>query len=305
MSPAESPPRAATTGAVLSHATERLRASGSPTPRLDAEILVSHAVERDRAWLLAHLDEPMPAAAQAELLGWVDRRSRGEPIAYIRGFKEWYGVRLATDRRALIPRPETELLVDEAGRDIAERIARDDRRILLREVGTGSGAVAVALGRRFRAALALGRVRLVASDTSADAVELASENLAAHGLDQLVTVAVTDLLDPVGPRAEAPDIVVGNLPYLRTAEVATGTGSLAWEPRAALDGGPDGLALIRELVRALPRSLAEDGSVLLEIGEDQADEIRAMVDELPGRWAVSTIHDLAGHERIVRLVRRR
>lgn len=304
MSPAESPAVPATTGAALALATGRLRTAGSPTPRLDAEILVSHAVERDRAWLLAHLEQPMPAPALAELTGWVERRSRGEPIAYIRGFKEWYGLRLATDRRALIPRPETELLVDEAIRDIAERMARDNHRILIWEVGTGSGAVSVAIARRFRSALALGRARLMVADSSPDAIELASENLTAHGLDDLVTVAVADLLDPVGLGAEAADVVIANLPYVPTAEVEAGEGSLGWEPAEALDGGPDGLALIRDLLRGLPDRLAGDGHALLEIGEDQAHPIRALVADLPGEWSVSAVRDLAGHERIIRVVRR-
>lgn len=303
MSPAETQALPGTAGAALADAVNRLREAGSPTPRLDAEILVSHALERDRAWLLAHLDEPMPARARTDLAGWVERRAGGEPVAYIRGFKEWYGLRMATDRRALIPRPETELLADAAITDIAERMGRDRRTILAWEVGTGSGAVSVALARRFRSALALGRLRLVASDVSPDAVELAAENLAAHGVDRLVTLAVTDLLDPVGSVAEMPDVVIANLPYLRSDEVATGLGSLGWEPAAALDGGPDGLAPIRELVAWLPARLAGDGTALLEIGEDQAEPIQGVVDRLPGRWSVSTLRDLAGLERIIRLER--
>ncbi len=303
MSPAESPPLPAPVGAALADAVSRLREAGSPTPRLDAEILVSHALERDRAWLLAHLDEPMPARARTDVAGWVERRAGGEPIAYIRGFKEWYGLRVATDRRALIPRPETELLADAAVTDIAERMGRDRRPILAWDVGTGSGAVSVVLARRFRSALTLGRLRLVASDLSPDAVELAAENLTAHGVDRLVTLAVSDLLDPVGSLTDVPDVVIANLPYLRSAEVATGMGSLGWEPAAALDGGEDGLALIRQLVERLPRRLAEDGTALMEIGEDQAPPIRGMVDGLPGEWSVSTMQDLAGHERVIRLER--
>jgi release factor glutamine methyltransferase len=303
MPPAESLVRPATAGAALAGAIERLRTAGSPTPRLDAELLVAHALERDRAWLLAHLDEPMPGRAGADLGAWVERRAAGEPIAYIRGFKEWYGLRVATDRRSLIPRPETELLADTAIGDIAERMGRDDRPILAREVGTGGGAVAVVLARRFRSALALGRLRLVGSDVSPDAVELAAENLAAHGLDRLVTLAVADLLDPVGTVAEVPDVVVANLPYLRSAEVKAGLGSLGWEPGAALDGGADGLVVIRELLDRLPDRLAADGSVILEIGDDQAGSIRTLAAALPGAWSVSTLRDLAGHERIVRLER--
>jgi release factor glutamine methyltransferase len=303
MSPADTQALPGTAGAALADAVSRLRDAGSPTPRLDAEILVSHALERDRAWLLAHLDEPMPARARADLVGWIVRRVASEPVAYIRGFKEWYGLRVATDPRALIPRPETELLAEAAMTDIAERMGRDRRPILAWEIGTGSGAVSVVLARRFRSALALGRLRLVASDVSPDAVELAAENLAAHGVDRLVTVAVTDLLDPVGSVAEMPDVVIANLPYLRSDEVATGLGSLGWEPAAALDGGPDGLAPIRELVARLPSRLAGDGTAFLEIGEDQAEPIRVMAEALPGAWSVSTMRDLAGHERVVRLRR--
>lgn len=303
MSPAESPVHPATAGSALAGAMERLRVAGSPTPRLDAEILVAEALERDRAWLLAHLDEPMPGRTGADLSAWVERRAAGEPIAYIRGFKEWYGLRIATDRRSLIPRPETELLADAAIGDIAERMGRDDRPILAREVGTGGGAVAIVLARRFRSALTLGRLRLVASDVSPDAVELAAENLAAHGLDRLVTLAVADLLDPVGTVAGVPDVVVANLPYLHSAEVKAGLGSLGWEPGAALDGGADGLVVIGELLARLPDRLAAHGSVILEIGEDQAGSIRTAAAALPGAWSVSTLRDLAGHERIVRLER--
>lgn len=301
MSPAESALSPATAGAALADAVERLRAAGSPSPRLDAEILVSHSVERERAWLLAHLDEPMGASAWSELEGWLERRAAGEPIAYIRGFKEWYGLRLATDRRALIPRPETELLVEESIREIADRLVRNDRTILAWEVGTGSGAVAVAVARRFKSALTLGRLRLVASDVSPDAIELASENLALHGVDRLVTVVVAEMLDPVGAVSEAPDVVVANLPYLRSAEVQAGLGSLAWEPSSALDGGPDGLHVIRELLARLPGRLAADGTAFLEIGSGQAAAVRGLVGSVAGSWRVTTTRDLAGHERVVRI----
>jgi release factor glutamine methyltransferase len=232
----------------------------------------------------------------------VRRRARAEPVAYIRRFKEWYGLRLATDPRALIPRPETELLVEAAIAEIADRLVRDDRPVTAWDVGTGSGAVAVALARRFRTALALGRLRLVASDASPDAMELASDNLAAHGVGHLVTAVVADLLDGPPPRP-VPDVVVANLPYLRSDEVATGTGSLAWEPASALDGGGDGLDVIRELVARLPGRLSPDGSALLEVGAGQAGAVRDLVAGLPGEWAVATSRDLAGVERVVRIDR--
>jgi release factor glutamine methyltransferase len=304
MPPAEAPPRVLgpTAGEALGAAVLTLREAGSPSARLDAEVLVAWAFERDRAWLLAHLDELIPEAAAVELDRWVRRRARAEPIAYIRGFKEWYGFRLATDPRALIPRPETELLVEATITEIADRLVLDDRPITAWEVGTGSGAVAVALARRFRTALALGRLRLVASDASPDAMELASDNLAAHSVGHLVTAVVADLLDGPAPRL-VPDVVVANLPYLRSDEVATGTGSLAWEPASALDGGADGLDVVRELVARLPGRLAPDGCALLEIGAGQAGAVRDLVAGLPGGWAVATERDLAGVERVVRIDR--
>jgi release factor glutamine methyltransferase len=305
MSRADAPAAAGpglTVGEVLTDAVAALREAGSPSARLDAEVLVAWALERDRAWLLAHLDEPMPDRSTADLTAWVGRRARGEPIAYIRGFKEWYGLRIATDGRALIPRPETELLVDAAIGELADRLVRDDRPIVAWEVGTGSGAVAVALARRFRTALALGRLRLVVSDASPDAMELASDNLAAHGVAHLVTEVVAGLLDAVGS-LPAPDLVVANLPYLPSDEVAAGAGSLAWEPASALDGGAEGMDVLRALIARLPRRLADDGCALLEIGEGQVDPIRELVTTLPDRWTVAATPDLAGVERIVRIER--
>ena len=305
MSPADAPAVAGsglTAGEALTDAVALLREAGSPSARLDAEVLVAWALERDRAWLLAHLDQPMPDRSSADLSAWVERRAHGEPIAYIRGFKEWYGLRIATDGRALIPRPETELLVDAAVGELADRLVRDDRSIVAWEVGTGSGAMAVALARRFRTSLALGRLRLIVSDTSPDAMELASDNLASHGVAHLVTEVVSDLLDAVGS-LPAPDVVVANLPYLRSDEVAAGAGSLAWEPATALDGGSDGLDVLSALVARLPHRLPADGCALLEVGENQVDGIRELVATLPGRWTVTATRDLAGVERIVRIER--
>lgn len=289
---------------LLAAATGRLRASGSPSPRLDAELLVSHAFGRDRAWLLAHPEAILDDAAAAALSGWVERRESGEPIAYIRGFKEWRSLRVITDRRALIPRPETELLADAAIDEIAGRLVRDTEPIAAWEVATGSGAVTLALALRFRTAVALGRVRLAASDVSAEAVELASENLEAHGVADLVALGVGDLLEPaVLPAPLLPDLVIANLPYLTTAEASTGEGSLRHEPRGALDGGPDGLAVVRRLLDQLPGRLAAGGVAMLEIGAGQADAVRDHVAGLGMDATVGTLRDLAGIERVVRIDR--
>lgn len=290
--------------ALVSAATSRLRAAGSPSARLDAELLVAHAFGRDRTWLLAHPDEPLPSVDAEQLAAWVERRTAGEPVAYIRGFKEWLSLRIAVDRRALIPRPETELLAEAAMEEIANRLVRDGQPIAAWEVATGSGAVTVALAERFRTAVALGRVRLAASDVSAEALELASENLASHGLAGLVALGCGDLLEPpVLPPPVRPDVVIANLPYLTSAEAAAGEGSLRYEPRAALDGGPDGLAVIRRLVAELPARLADGGVALLEVGSGQADALRELVAGMPMQAEVGTLADLAGIERVVRIDR--
>ena len=297
----------ATAGALVASVAARLRAAGSPTARLDAELLVGHAFGRDRAWLLAHAEAELEPSSAAELERWVARRVAGEPIAYIRGWKEWLSLRVAVDPRVLIPRPETELLAEALIGEIAARLVREetprDAPIVAWDVGTGSGVVALAVALRFRTALALGRLRLVASDVSADALELAADNLAAHGVGGLATMATGDLLDAAGGRLPVPHVVAANLPYVSSAEVDAGTGSLAYEPRAALDGGPDGLDLVRRLVAELPSRLAPGGVTLLEIGAGQAGAVRGLAEQLPIRVETATLPDLAGIERVVRIAR--
>jgi release factor glutamine methyltransferase len=289
---------------LVADAAERLRGAGSPSPRLDAELLVAHAFGRDRAWLLAHPEERLASADLVRLGAWVERRAGGEPIAYIRGFKEWLSLKIATDRRALIPRPETELLAESAMGELAARLARDQEIVRAWEVGTGSGAVATAIGLRFRTAMVLHRVVLIASDISAEALELASENLASHGLSGLVTLACGDLLEPAAiGLGDQLDLLVANLPYLTSAEASANEGSLRHEPRLALDGGIDGMDLIRRLLVELPTRLAPGGVALLEIGATQEQALRTAVSSLPGAWSVSVRADLAGLPRVARVSR--
>ncbi len=286
----------------LADATARawhlLAAAGSPSARLDAEILVAHAVGRDRSWLAAHPEVTLDQAAQAQLDEWLVRRAAGEPIAYLRGWKEWHGHRLHTDARALIPRPETEIVADLAVVDLAHRLSDGTDALTAWDVGTGSGAVALVLARRFHVALALGRLRLVASDLSSDALELAAENFSADGFDGLVTLVVADLLEPAGRWLPRPDVVVANLPYVPSAQL-DGAGSLGFEPSRALDGGPDGLDLIRCLVSTLPETMAAGASAWLEVGLGQAAEVAALAESLG--MTVGVHRDLAGIDRAVEL----
>ncbi|MCV0402111.1 MAG: peptide chain release factor N(5)-glutamine methyltransferase [Chloroflexi bacterium] len=285
-------------GPALTRATERLRAAGSPSARLDAEVLASHAVDRDRSWVLAHPEATLDAEAAARFVAAVERRAAGEPVAYIRGFKEWQSMRIRTDRRALVPRPETELLADAAVAEIERRLAASDATITAWEVATGSGAVAVFLARRFRTAVALGRVRLVASDISPDALELTAENLAEHGVSDTVSLACADLLEPAGRSLPRPDVVIANLPYVASDQVDARSGSLGHEPRVALDGGPDGLAVLRRLFGQLETRARPAATVLLEIGADQGPAVAALA---PRGAEMAVVPDLAQLDRVVRI----
>jgi release factor glutamine methyltransferase len=285
-------------GTALLEGMQRLRNGASPTARLDVEVLLAHVTGRDRAWVLAHPEAMLETDAVTDLEAALERRAAGEPIAYIRGFKEWHSLRIRTDRRALIPRPETELLADATIAEIAGRLARDDRPVVVWEVATGSGAVAVAIALHHRAALEGGRITLIASDASAEALELAAENLAAHRVESLVTTAFADLLGPAGGLLPRPDVVVANLPYVATAEVDARHGSLGYEPRIAVDGGPDGLDLLRRLFADLPERTAAGATVLLEIGDGQRKEIATLV---PPGASVFVVPDLAGLDRVLRI----
>ncbi|HEY6608526.1 MAG TPA: HemK/PrmC family methyltransferase [Candidatus Limnocylindria bacterium] len=280
-------------GDALADATGVLRASGSPTPRLDAEVLLAFHLDRDRAWLLARPEEPLADATAFDEL--VARRAAGEPVAYIRGFKDWHSIRIRTDPRALIPRPETELLADAAIVEIESRL-QGGAGISAWEVATGSGAVAIAIALHLGDAIESGGLTLVASDISAEALELAAENADDHGARSRIRLTEADLLPAdVLPR---PDVVIANLPYVSSAEVDERRGSLGFEPRVALDGGPDGLDLLRRLLADAPARAAAGATILLEIGVGQVEALRAIA---PPGASVTVVPDLAGLDRVVRI----
>ena len=299
----------ATIGELLPGAVERLRASGSESARLDAELLLGHALGVDRPTILAHPELPVGPEAAARFADGVRRREAGEPVAYVRGLKEFHGIAFAVDARALIPRPETELLVDLALGEIGDRLARAPRppgtpSLAVADVGTGSGAIAVALAVALRRRGMLGEVETVASDASAGAVQLARENAVAHAVADRVGVAQADLLPPAGERAGllvVParfDVICANLPYIPSDVVPQLPVAASFEPLDALDGGPDGLDVIRRLLDVLPGRLAARGTALLEIGSDQGGALHAAATEqLPG-WDVRVEPDLAGHPRV-------
>lgn len=296
----------ATVRELLGEAVERLRATSSETPRLDAELLLGRAIGVERTVLIAHPDAPVGADAAADFGADLDRRVRGEPVAYIRGFKEFCGIAFSADSRALIPRPETETLVELAEGEIVARLTAAPRppgtpAIVVADVGTGCGTIVLALAVRLRRRGALGEVDLLATDTSASALALARENAVGHGVADRVRMVEADLLPPVLDRRI--DVLVANLPYIPSDEIGRLPIAASFEPRDALDGGPDGLAVIARLLDRLPTALAGGGLALLEIGSDQADGVGSLVAARLTGWTCRIGLDLAGRPRTARIER--
>ena len=301
--------RRATIGRALREAAARLAAS-SDSPDLDAQLLLAEVLGLERAGLLARLADALPTVAAEPFAAFIDRRVAGEPVAYLLGRAWFHGLSFAVSPAVLIPRPETELMVDWG---LAWLAARERTlpapRVL--DVGTGSGAIIVALAHawreRFPAAAGLPEPRWTAVDLSAAALAMARENAR-----QLVEEAVIDLrhadLWPGGSAEAAAgptvpttyDLVLANLPYVGTDEVDLLAPDVRdHEPHQALFAGPDGLDCIRRLIAGLPERLAAGGAVGLEVGWTQAEAVATLLAEaLPGS-AVEVRRDLAGIGRLV------
>jgi release factor glutamine methyltransferase len=268
-------------------AAARLRAAGDPTAALDADLLLAHVCGVSKESLYAHLDAAIDDDALGAYRALIERRAAGEPVAYLRGWKEFFGLRFAVDARVLVPRPETELLVEAA---LAFLRARGGG--LVADVGTGSGAIAIAI------AVAEPRARVIATDVSADALEVARANVEAHGVGGRVELRRGDLLEPM---REVVDAVTANLPYLRADALDDLDGdrtSLAFEPRLAVVAGPDGLDVIRRAVAQLPGRLAAGGAAFFECDPPQVDTVAALLgSSLPATTRV--LRDLAGLPRVV------
>ena len=294
-----------TASELLTEGVERLRAAGSETARLDAELLLGDAVGVGRTVLLAHTDAPVGADAMARYRLGLERRATGEPVAYIRGVKEFFGLAFAVDSRALIPRPETERLVEIAEGEIRSRLrtrAAADPPIRVVDVGTGSGAIAITLAARLRTLGALDSIELHAVDASEAALELAKENAVGHAVADAIAFGHSDVLEGFGT-GESFDLVVANLPYVRRDAIPTLPIAASFEPPSALDGGADGLDVIERLLRELPGALAANGVALLEIGSDQSEAIVERCAAVAPGWRCDVVPDLTGRPRVARIAR--
>jgi release factor glutamine methyltransferase len=253
-----------------------------------AELILAHVLGKPRSWLYAHPDAAVPAEAAARWRELWARLLAGEPLEYLLGQAHFCGLTVFVSPAVLVPRNETELLAEAAFQEIAPL-----DRPLVADVGTGSGAIALYLAARHPGA------NVVATDVSPAALAVAARNLRAYGTSQRVHLLCCHLLSAVDGQF---DLVVANLPYVPTPDLQGSAAAVArYEPWVALDGGPDGLALVRELLaQALPK-LREKACLLLEIGEGQGEVLQEYSRQLCPRAEISFLRDYAGKERIFRM----
>lgn len=296
-----------TVGEAQVWARKKLKEGGVETPALDADVLLAFVTGLDRAGLYRERERALTREEEPVFFALTGRRVKGEPVAYLTGEKEFMGFSFAVTPAVLIPRPETELLVEAAlellsgagnkgcgpaGQDpgVTGRKAGSP---LVVDVGTGSGAIAVSLAAK------LPRAQVYATDISPAAVAVAGKNAARHGVADRVSFFCGDLLEPLTGTGLAGlvDLIAANLPYLTGAELSVLPRDVRYEPTSALNGGSDGLALYRRLVPQAGKYLRPGGYLLIEIGPEQAKAAAALFPA--AEWDVSARKDLAGRHRLI------
>ena len=275
----------------LANARAALSEAGIDQAQMDASLLLADLLRRDRGFLIAHSDQMLRATEQQELAARVARRAGGEPVQYITGHQEFFALDFEVAPDVLIPRPETELIV-EAALELADRNAA----INFADVGTGSGCIAISLLNE------LSRARAVAVDLSPAALQVAKRNAHRHHVSDRLRLIESDGFASIEPN-EIFDLIVSNPPYVSDAEMQKLQREVRYEPAGALAGGPDGFFVIRKLLDDAPRFLRSGARFIFEIGFDQAEAVRDLIDQEV--WDLIEIRrDLANIPRTVILRRK-
>ena len=273
----------------LNVASEELMKTGSLDAKLEAEVLLRHVLKIDRAAMFRDLDEDITMEDSSNIASLVKRRIKREPLAYITGVKEFYGLPFVVSEDVLIPRQETELLVDTA---IVQAKSLGKNEISIVDVGTGSGAIAVSL------ALNIPTSSIIAVDISEAALAIADNNRRAHGLYSRVKLRRGNLLEPIIDKI---DILVSNPPYIRSDKLTSLQEEVLKEPVVALDGGYDGLELIKRLLFQAVDKMSSPGVILFEIDSDQASEAVKLSQQFFPSAITTVLKDLSNNERAVLL----
>jgi len=270
----------------LSQARGLLAAKGIEDTALESELLLRHALKISRVQLYLDLSRELSPKQEETFWRLVKRRLNGEPAAYITGHREFYGFDFYVAPNVLIPRPESELLVEKA-----LNLAHHRNISTIAEIGTGCGAIAISL------ALNLPEAKIYATDISAPALKVALFNCRKHGVASRICLLQGDMLDPL---PEPVDLIVANLPYVRESELPP-TGPVSFEPILALNGGPEGLEKIHQLCQQAGSKLSPQGCLLLEIGQGQGKAVTSSLCSLFPSARIEVGSDLSGMERVVSL----
>lgn len=276
--------------AVIQQTHRTLDACHIPDARLEAEVMLMNVLRMQRHDLFAQQELELSPPQEQALAQIMERRLRREPLAYILQYKEFYGVNLLVNPNVLIPRPETEGLVEHAL--FMALMGMETPDLVIADIGTGTGAIAVNL------ALHLPAARIYALDNADNVLDVAAYNIRAHNVTDRIALAKGDLLEPL---PEPVDLILANLPYLPTDRIPTLAPEIRWEPAAALDGGPDGLDLIRRLLHQAqaPDKLKPHGILLLELDPEQIPPIRELAAQLFPNAQTSIEQDLTRRDRIL------
>jgi release factor glutamine methyltransferase len=277
---------------VIQDTHQKLEAAGIPDARLEAEVLVMNVMRMARQSVFAEQDTEVSGQQQSALDAFLERRFLREPLAYILGHREFYGINVILTPAVLIPRPETEGLVEHAL--FMALMGMESQELTIADVGTGSGVIAINL------AIHLPAAKIFAVDVEDAVLDVAAHNIGVLGVAERVTLGIGDLLDAV---PEPIDLIVANLPYIPTDRIPTLQPEVQQEPAIALDGGPDGLDLIRRLLIQAEEKLKDTGIILLEMDPDQIPIVQELALNHFPEGSTSVEKDLAGMDRILTIYR--
>lgn len=276
----------------IHNAANRLSAAGIINARLDSEVLLAHIIQKDRVWLITHRDDVLDDNHQRDFAEAIQRRTGREPLQHIIGNQEFWGLEFIVTPDVLIPRPETELIIEATLAIVQDR----NRPVRIIDLCTGSGCIAVSLAKELTAA------RVIATDASEKALAVARENSRRHGVSERIRFLPGDLFGPLEEldlRGQI-DILVSNPPYVQAGDLSTLQPEVRdYEPRMALIAGPEGTEIAMRIIRNAPEYLKQNGALIMEMGMGQSGTLTRMI-EATGTYAKpELLKDLAGIERVI------
>ncbi len=275
----------------IHNAANRLSAAGIANARLDAEVLLAHIIQKDRVWLITHRDDVLDDNHQRDFAEAILRRTRREPLQHIIGNQEFWGLEFIVTPDVLIPRPETELIIEATLAIVQDR----NRPVRIIDLCTGSGCIAVSLAKELTAA------RVIATDASEKALAVARENSRRHGVSERIRFLPGDLFGPLEEldlRGQV-DIMVSNPPYVQADDLSTLQPEVRdYEPQMALIAGPEGTEMAKRITQRAPEYLKKNGALIMEMGLGQAEALTRMVEETGAYGKPGILKDLAGIERV-------